>query len=184
MLSADPMDKGDHTDTPDKAPHADTLDKGDHTDPLDKGPHADTLDKGDRTDTIKDIGREDRALLRSNPSARTDAGTEAGSPRDGDFPRDGGSRSPRLFWPQSVKPRGSGGRAPSSDPKTVCQLSISIGAKNGARHRGKNGGRHRGRKSSQTRQNHHAPEKPSRPSGPSRCVDTHAFQGWGTDGPV
>jgi hypothetical protein len=80
------------------------------------------IDNDNHAGTMGGIGREDRALLRSNPSARTDAGTGAGAYRHG------GSRSPNLFWPQSDKPRGSGGRAPSSDLNTVCQLSRSMGS--------------------------------------------------------
>ena len=71
--------------------------------------------------TMRDIGREDRALLRSNPSARTDAGTGAGAYSHG------GSRSPSLFWPQSDKPWGFGGKAPKTNPPAVCQLSRSSG---------------------------------------------------------
>jgi len=75
------------------------------------------IDNCSHAGTMGVIGREDRALLRSNPSARTDAGTSAGSSRHG------GSRSPCLFWPESDKPRGFGGRAPKADPGAVCQLS-------------------------------------------------------------
>ena len=79
------------------------------------------IDNGDHAGTMVVIGREDRALLRSNPSARTDAGTGAGaSPH-------GGSRSPSLFWPESDKPRGFGGRAPKTELGTMCQLSRSRG---------------------------------------------------------
>jgi len=67
------------------------------------------IDAGPLAATIGAIGREDRALLRNNPSARTDAGTGAGVRTPSD------SRTSSLFWPQSDKPRGSGGRAPSSN---------------------------------------------------------------------
>jgi len=64
------------------------------------------IDNRSHAGTMGVIGREDRALLRSNPSARTDAGTSAGSSRHG------GSRSPCLFWPESDKPRGLGAEPP------------------------------------------------------------------------
>ena len=69
-----------------------------------------SIDNCSHAGTMGVIGREDRALLRSNPSAGTEAGTGAGSSRHG------GSRSPNLFWPQSEKPRGFGGRAPRQTP--------------------------------------------------------------------
>jgi len=64
------------------------------------------VDKCNHAGTMELVVREDRALLRSNPSARTDAGTDAGSSRHG------GSRSPSLFWPESDKPRGFGAEPP------------------------------------------------------------------------
>ena len=75
------------------------------------------IDNCNHAGTMGVIGREDRALLRSNPSARTDAGTGAGSSRHG------GSRSPSLFWPESEKPWGFGGKAPKTNLGAVCQLS-------------------------------------------------------------
>jgi hypothetical protein len=72
------------------------------------------LDGGRRSSTMAAIGPEDRALLRSNPSAETDAGTGAGA--------SGESRRlpplPLLAWPQSAKPWGSGGKAPRN-PQTL-----------------------------------------------------------------
>jgi len=75
------------------------------------------IDRLDYAVNIDSVGREDRALLRSNPSARTGAGTGVGA-----WPRLG-SHSPSLFWPSSEKPWGSGGKAPSSGPTATCQLS-------------------------------------------------------------
>ena len=79
------------------------------------------IDKCSHVGTMGDVGREDRALLRSNPSARSDAGTGSGA-----YPH-GGSRSPSLFWPESDKPWGFGGKAPKTNPGAVCQLSRSTG---------------------------------------------------------
>jgi len=81
------------------------------------------IDNCSHAGTMGIIGREDRALLRSNPSARTDAGTWTGV-----SPVAGRLSALNMFWPQSENPWGSGGRAPSSDPHTVCQLSRSLGA--------------------------------------------------------
>ena len=79
------------------------------------------LDRWNAASTIGLVGREDRALLRSNPSAWTDAGTGAGV-----WPRPN-SRSSNLFWPESDKPWGFGGKAPKTNPGAVCQLSRSLG---------------------------------------------------------
>ena len=82
------------------------------------------LDRWNVASTIGLVGREDRALLRSNPSAWTDAGTGAGvwlRPN---------SRCPSLFWPESDKPWGFGGQAPKTNPGAVCQLSRSEGRRN------------------------------------------------------
>lgn len=76
-----------------------------------------------RTVTITQVGREDRALLRSTPSARSDAGTWTGtSPFHEECPS-----PPSLFWPESEKPRGSGGRAPRNAVRAVCHMSTSRG---------------------------------------------------------
>ncbi len=75
------------------------------------------IDKCNDVVIIRNVGREDRALLRGNPSARFDAGTGAGA-----YPH-GGSCSPNLFWPESDKPRGFGGSAPKANPGAVGQLS-------------------------------------------------------------
>lgn len=73
--------------------------------------------------TIAAVGREDRALLRSNPSARTGAGTWTGaSPSPARRPA-----PPTLFWPESDKPWGSGGQAPSHPHRAVCHLARSTG---------------------------------------------------------
>ena len=78
------------------------------------------IDTCNHMSTMWVAGREDRALLRSNPSARTGAGTGAGAYLRGRL------SPPNLFWPQSEKPWGSGGKAPSSDPGAVCQLSTLL----------------------------------------------------------
>ena len=67
------------------------------------------IDKCNHVGTMGVVGREDRALLRSNPSARTDAGTRTGASRPA-----GRLSAPNMFWLQSEKPRGFGGRAPKS----------------------------------------------------------------------
>ena len=59
-----------------------------------------------------DVGPEDRALLRSNPSAGPDARTETGVRPSRPDARLSWRQSPTCPWPQSGKPRGSGGRAP------------------------------------------------------------------------
>ena len=63
-----------------------------------------------RSETMAIAGREDRALLRSNPSARADAGTWAGA---GLLERPLPSLS-TCSGRQGDKPRGPGGRAPRS----------------------------------------------------------------------
>jgi hypothetical protein len=55
--------------------------------------------------TMADAGGEDRALLRSNPSARAGAETQAGG-RQSDRPLS--LLTPPAFSPQSDKPRGLG----------------------------------------------------------------------------
>ena len=65
--------------------------------------------------TIADAGGEDRALLRSNPSAYAGAGTRP----EGLLTRQP-SASPNVpdaFWPQSDKPRGLG-QSPKATPRT------------------------------------------------------------------
>ena len=72
--------------------------------------------------TMWHVGREDRALLRSNPSARTDAGTWTGA-----SPSAGRPFRLIMFWPQSDKPRGLGGRAPKVNPRAVGHMSSTCG---------------------------------------------------------
>ena len=80
------------------------------------------IDNCSHAGTMGVIGREDRALLRSNPNARTDAGTWTGV-----SPSTRRLSALNMFWPQSEKPRGFGGRAPKTDAGMVCQLSRSLG---------------------------------------------------------
>ncbi len=81
------------------------------------------IDAGCNRRTMRRVGRADKALQRSNPSARADAGTGAGlSPS--------AARPPpplTLSWLQSDKPRGSGGRAPTARTRAVCHMSLSRG---------------------------------------------------------
>jgi len=70
------------------------------------------MDVGRDGRTMRCIGREDRALLRSNPSARPDAGTWTGA----------SPTVPRLSPPQSVlatkrKTSGVWGQSPQRQPR-------------------------------------------------------------------
>lgn len=73
--------------------------------------------------TIALIGGEDRALLRSNPSARSDAGTEAGVRTTSGLPPTptcSGHKAQNLGGPGAEPPK-------RSDPRAVCHLATSSG---------------------------------------------------------
>jgi hypothetical protein len=84
------------------------------------------IDRYGATGTMPNVEREDRALLRSNPSARLDAGTWTGASLNVTW------RLPPLnmFWLRSEKPRGAGGRAPDHALRAVCHLARSTGRRN------------------------------------------------------
>ena len=81
------------------------------------------LDDRLRHRTIAIVGGEDRALLRSNPSARSDAGTGTGvSPlaRRPSTPTCSGHKALNLGSPGAEPPQ-------RSDPRAVCHLATSLG---------------------------------------------------------
>ena len=81
------------------------------------------LDDRRRGRTMVIIGGEDRALLRSNPSARSDAGTEAGVQTTSELPP-----TPTCSGRKAQNLGGPGAEPPQRlQPRAVCHLARSSG---------------------------------------------------------